>query len=49
MTLNNYEQKHMIDLEEIWNDSGRYQFLNWDSFVMAMWKRSEDRAVEEVV
>lgn len=35
MTLNQYEQRFMVELEEEWNDCARQLFLNWRSFVYA--------------
>lgn len=35
MTLNQYEQRFMDELEEEWNDCARQLFLNWRSFVYA--------------
>ena len=38
MTLTEYKRKFESDLEEIWNDSARFQYLNWNSFVKAMYR-----------
>lgn len=38
MTLTEYKRKFESDLEEIWNDSARFQYLNWNAFVKAMYR-----------
>lgn len=45
MTLHEYKTKYESDLEEMWNDSAKYQFLNKDSFAFSMW--SNRKAIQE--
>jgi hypothetical protein len=46
MTLQDYEQKFMFNLEDLWNDSAKYQFVNWDAFVYSMWQENERQIAE---
>ena len=39
MTLEQYEQSFIVDLEEMWADQEiRSAFLHWDSFVFYRWR-----------
>lgn len=43
MTLNEYEQRFMTELEDMWNSGANCQFLNWEAFVYSMWQRLEEK------
>jgi hypothetical protein len=42
MTLSQYEQRFMIELEDIWNDSAKFKYMNWNAFISAMHKIYEE-------
>lgn len=48
MTLIEYKRKFESDLEEIWNDRGRYQFLNRQSFIYSMWSNRKLQEDEDL-
>jgi hypothetical protein len=38
MTLEQYIKKYEYELDDLWNESARFQYVNWDSFVRSMYK-----------
>ncbi len=43
MTLTQYEQAFIVELEEIWADpQTRSAFLHWDNFVYYHWRQLEN-------
>ena len=38
MTLEQYIKKYEYELDDLWNESARFQYVNWDSFVKSMYQ-----------
>lgn len=46
MAKHEYEQRFMVELEDMWNSGARFQFINWNDFVASMWQENE-RQIDE--
>lgn len=42
MTKSEYENRFMTELEDMWNDSARFQYLHWDQFVNDMFNNMKE-------
>jgi hypothetical protein len=46
-SLEQYKQQFESQLEELWNDSARFKFLNYEEFCGAMY-RSRQEAITQI-
>lgn len=37
-----HEDRFMIELEDMWNDSAKFQYLDWDAFVSDMYRKFKE-------
>lgn len=47
MSFNEYMNRFESELEDMWNDSARFQYLNWDAFCRDMYNKFKDTTDEQ--